>query len=119
MAEINEQALPLSIRGTHAIGINRESLAWVIIGEKRPASMRMLELAADAVAMLVLWTGGAEIVGHMDIPGASKDPGKTCPRPTIDVAQFRLLVRDRLPSDWRTWPRAQIEDVVSAAGLVA
>lgn len=117
-AEVNEQALPLSVRGTHAIGVNRESLAWVIIGEKRPASQRMLELAADGVAMLVLYTGGAEIVGHTDIAGASKDPGKTCPRPTVDVAQFRLMVRDRLPNGWRTFPRPQVEDIVSAAGFV-
>lgn len=118
MAEVNEQALPLGIRGTHAIGVNRESLAWVIIGEKRPASMRMLELAADGVAMLVMYSGGAEIVGHTDLAGASRDPHKTCPRPTVDIAQFRLMVRDRLPSGWRLFSPEHVEDLVSAAGFV-
>jgi hypothetical protein len=117
MAEVNEQILPLSIRGAHAIGYNAESIAWCVAGESRPASLRQLEAAAEACAMLVLHTGGAEIVGHTDLPGASSDPKKRCPRPTLDVAQFRSMVRDRLPSDWRSWPRAHVEEVVFSGGL--
>lgn len=114
----NEQMLPLGVRGSHAGDYNDESIAWCVVGEDKPAPLGQLEAAASACAMLVLWTGGAEIVGHTDLAGASKDPKKRCPRPVVDVEQFRAMVRGRLPSGWQSWPRPQIEDVVLGAGLV-
>lgn len=118
LSESNEQILPLSIRGSHSIGYNYESLAWCLVGEDRPAPDRQIAAAADAVALLVLFAGGAEIVGHADLPGATGDTGKRCPWPTVDIQQFRLMVRDRLPHDWRSRSRADIEALVRQGGFV-
>ncbi len=116
----NEQCLPLSIRGAHAIGCNGASVAWAVVGETAPANSVQLEALADVCAVLLPWLGlGAlSIVGHTDLPGTSRDPAKKCPRPTIDVPQLRLLVADRLPSGWQAASSQEAEDRVVGAGLV-
>src|SRR5690349_23745698 len=54
-----------------------------------------LETAASVVAMLVMWTSGAEIVGHTDLAGASRDPKKRCPRPTVRSEEHTSELQSR------------------------
>lgn len=113
----NEQMLPLSVRGAHALGVNGVSWAWAIVGEERPASFEQLSALADVCAVLSVLGGGLELMGHADVPGGSRDAQKTCPRPTVDMDQLRALVRDRMPSGWRLWSTPQAEDYAVSAGL--
>lgn len=114
----NEQALPLNKQGAHALDYNDESLAWCLVGEKGPASGRQFDAAIEAVGLLVIWSGVTTIVGHTDLPGASADPKKRCPYPTITPIQFQAMVFGRLPSGWALWNQAMRNEYVTSCGLV-
>jgi hypothetical protein len=112
-----EQVLPLEVRGAHAVGINAESWAVAIAGDGRPCSAEQLRTAAALCALLVP-VSGAELVGHTDLAGASRDSSKRCPWPVVDVTQLRAMVRDWLPTGWQTWRREFALERAIDAGLV-
>jgi hypothetical protein len=115
-----EQMLPLRYAGAHAVGYNRVSWAVAVVGEDMPCTFDQLGLTAQVCARLVSMAGlGSDaVVGHTDLPGASRDPRKRCPRPTIDIAQLRALVRDYLPSGYLLLGDVEREAWARGSGLV-
>jgi hypothetical protein len=102
------------------ISYNWRSLAWAVVGEKAACSAGQLEALADACARLMVFGGVSieRLVGHTDLPNASEDVHKRCPRPAVDMASLRELVRDRVPSQSLLWPNSARDGWAVAAGLV-
>lgn len=84
-----DQLLPLSVRGSHAIGANSSSWAIAVVGEHRVANVDQIESVIRLCAALVpLAPYGARIIGHDEIRGGSADARKVCPRPVVDPREI-------------------------------
>lgn len=110
-----EQCLPLDVAGAHAVNYNRCSIGIAYVGEHDCTAGQYRALIRACVS-LVLYTRGALIVGHSQLPGASHDPDKVCPHEKFSIANLVKDVQDRLPHDWRSMPRQHIDVAVNAEG---
>lgn len=120
-----QQCLPLSRHGSHARAYNSESLAICIVGEGEPAEMTQLGPAGEVAALLHMFASSSsdnshavDVVGHTELPDASRDRTKRCPWPRVTMDQFRGLVRSKLPSGWQTLSKPEVRELVVEAGLV-
>ena len=98
-----QQLLPMSIRGSHARGYNRFSWAVAVVGEGRPPSPPQRERLVQILAAWLPANGGLRVKGHMELPGASADPNKSCPGPWINPTVLGDEAKRILPPSWRTW----------------
>jgi N-acetylmuramoyl-L-alanine amidase len=115
-----EQAIPLSRRGSHAVGANWCGLSWCVVGGEEPASEWQIEALARVVTLLVIYCRGSEamVVGHSEVPGGSNDPTKKCPWPSVNMGELREMVKQRLPCDLDLWPASRADMMCRRAGLV-
>jgi len=116
-AGIVDQLLALDRQAAHACAFNDHSLAVCTAGEHGVSTQQYWPLVHLCV-MLVLWTHGAEIVGHTSLEGASRDPKKRCPHHSFSIDNLRLDVRNRMPSGWRLLSRAEVETALLREGFV-
>jgi hypothetical protein len=112
-----EQILPLRVKGAHAVGYNWCSWGVAVLNDG-PATEEQLDAAARVTARLVVLARGASVVGHTELPGASRDKNKVCPAPVVNMADFRARVRRLLPAGWQSWGPHQAEAWAGEAGLV-
>lgn len=107
-----EQLLPLDVRGTHAAGVNRCSLGVCYVGEDGSPTRKQLAALVRVCTSLVLHTHGAKLIRHDSLPNV----GKVCPGRQCDVTALSRDVLERLPPDWRSWPRQRIDLALSMEG---
>ncbi len=93
-----EQLLPLSIRGAHARIYNRISLAVGVVGntDERPMTDKQYESLVWVCQRLTPINGGLRIVGHTDMPGATRDPSKRCPGRYLSIDSLERRVKSTL-----------------------
>lgn len=114
-----QQALELCEFGPHAL--DRWSKRYVgvaAVGDFRkhsPAPMQW-EALARVCALLALWTGDAEGIGHTAI--RYDWDGKVCPGRFLSMTTLRAAVAEHLPQGWRKMPALEREQRVLGAGLV-
>jgi hypothetical protein len=115
-----EQLLPLSVRGAHARKWNVGSVAVCVAGESRPAEeWQKIALVNSLCVLMVLYGLRADkVLGHCELDGASKDPGKKCPWPTVDMDQLRIELPGAMPSFHYEWDNQRREFFARRAGFV-
>lgn len=107
-----EQLLRLGVRGSHAgdtrppgerKGYNWRSLSVAVIGnaDERPITepqyRRLVQVAYDLLPLC------GELVGHTELPYASRDPNKRCPGRFLDLHPVRTAAIFKLPMSWASW----------------
>jgi N-acetylmuramoyl-L-alanine amidase len=113
-----DQMLPLSREGMHAREYNRRSLAVVTAGE-HGITPQMYWALVRCLAAWVVWTSGAIIRGHTQLPDASADPHKVCPHPSLDMDALVSDVAGRLNqhnAGWRAFSEDERLSVMTAEG---
>jgi N-acetylmuramoyl-L-alanine amidase len=114
-----DQMLPLAVRGAHARGYNATSIALAYVGETggpNPAQYATLLRLCRAV---LVWGGShVKIVGHTDLPDASRDPAKVCPGPGLSVPALSATILDHLPDEWHRWDEHARSLALISEGLV-
>lgn len=93
------QALPLDRVGVHAIGFNWDSVGVALIASRGESQVCSPDWQSfyDFLAQLrvgIMHDNGnfVHIHGHMELPGASRDPFKDCPGHGINLRQLRQTV---------------------------
>ena len=114
-----QQMLELCEYGPHALDRWSTDLVGVAaVGDFRrhepPAAQ--LEALADVCAVLAVWTGDAEGIGHTALPRDWGD--KECPGHLLSMTALRAMVAERMPAAWRKWSPLACERYVLDAGLV-
>lgn len=110
-----EQMLPLSMQGAHAVKRNAVALGIAYLGEN-PTQSQIVTMFALATVLVPI-NAGLEVVGHTELPGASRDPRKVCPGSKLDLAWFRSAVAAKLAPGWQLRKRPEIEDALRVAGF--
>lgn len=93
--------LGFEVSGAHAVGFNRISVAIAVYGcfiEAPPGirykNQRPTQAQLDSVELLILglkWWLGRDlwVMGHTELPKASRDPSKVCPGPYFPLDAIR------------------------------
>jgi hypothetical protein len=118
-----DQMLRLSTRGAHATDVRAEpewynwrSVAVAIAGntDESPPTQGQTDTLIRVVSELLPLCG--ELVGHTDLPGASRDPHKRCPGRLIYLEDVQRVAVSRLPAGWKHWSRSEAKRSAAASG---
>ena len=104
-----DQCLTLSDHAPHARRWNASGLAVAVVGDFRvhePAPAQVEALRAFC-GLRVLY--GLQVVGHTELPGASKDKNKQCPGNKLNMNQLR--------SDAAAYAAQHARQMVEACGI--
>lgn len=114
-----EQLLPLSVRGSHAVGFNWRGIGVAAVGDFRkyapPAGM--YEKLVKLTALLIPINGGLVTAGHTDLSGASADANKVCPGSFLPVKVLAASALASLPTNWKRWSVDEVNARLTAAGI--
>jgi len=120
-----DQVLRLGVRGSHAgdtrpeplqRGYNWRTLAIAVAGNSDERPITPAQYARLVQVVTELLPLGRELVGHTDLPFASKDPDKRCPGRYLDLHPVLTAATFRLPMGWKDWELDQRRAHAAAAG---
>lgn len=102
-----EQALPLQTMSPHAWTWNRRALGVGIKGDfqERQATRKQVNALRYLLPLLYwafcsrLWTVDASVVGHTEMPRATKHKNKVCPGPYLNIGCLHTLIKCEEPLD--------------------
>jgi len=90
-----QQAWPLSIVTPHAARFNVPAVGFAMLGDFRsgnPPTSEQYDAAICACAGLLRYFPRAQLVGHSELDGASRDKNKVCPGTLCDMDRMRRNV---------------------------
>lgn len=97
-----EQVYPVGAITPHATRFNVSGVGVAVLGDFRfvPPTDQQIKSLTELWSLFVSAWPGMSIVGHTDLPNATKDVRKVCPGRNMDLVKIdttaRAMVRDRL-----------------------